>query len=43
MMRLTLSVLRDIICYAVFVSVPVTMNIIEHTLTAESAVRITFD
>lgn len=43
MMRLALSVLREIICCAVFVSVPVTMNIMEHPLTGGSAVKITFD
>lgn len=43
MMRLALSVLREIICCAVFVSVPVTMNIMEHTLPGESSVKIMFD
>lgn len=43
MMRLFLSVVREIICCAVFVSVPVTMNIMEHPLNGESTVKITFD
>lgn len=43
MMRLALSVLREIIGCAVVVSVPVTMNIMEHPLTGESSVKITFD
>ena len=43
MMRLALSVLREIICRAVFVSVPVKMNIMEHPRTAESAIKIRLD
>lgn len=35
--------LRARIRCAVFVSVPVTMNLIEHPFTGESAIKITFD
>lgn len=35
MMRLVLSALREIICRTVFVSVPVVMDVMEHSVTVE--------
>ncbi len=43
MMRLALSVLREIICCAIFVFVPATMNVMEHILTGEWAAKIMSD
>lgn len=43
MMRLVLSVVREIIHWTVFVALPVTMTTMEHPLTEEPTIKITFD
>lgn len=43
MVRLALSVLREIIWCPIFVSAPVRMTIMEHPVTAKSALKIIFE